>query len=117
MISAPVSASGDPAPEDQALHTRAGRLRARLDAVQAWAQRMRERALATRTRYPAADASFAIVDRDIEVGGGIMAGALAYRLFIWLLPLALVCVAGLGIAAAATDQSPESTASSVGLAG
>ena len=39
-----------------------------------------------------------MVERDSEVGGGIIAGALAYRLFIWLLPLALVAVAGLGFA-------------------
>ena len=36
-----------------------------------------------------------------------MAGALAYRLFIWLLPLALVTVAGLGFAAEANSETPE----------
>ena len=58
-----------------------------------------------------------MVDRDIEVGGGIMAGALAYRLFIWLLPLALVVVAGLGVAADAASRSPAGAASTVGLTG
>ena len=38
-----------------------------------------------------------MADRDADVGGGIIAGALAYRLFIWLLPFALVLVAGLGL--------------------
>ena len=28
-----------------------------------------------------------MADRDIEIGGGIMAGALAYRIFVWLLPV------------------------------
>ncbi len=46
-----------------------------------------------------------------------MAGALAYRFFIWLLPLALVAVAGLGIASSAASRSPESAARSAGLAG
>lgn len=46
-----------------------------------------------------------------------MAGALAYRLFIWLLPLALVSVAGLGFAADAGSTTPEDTADSIGLAG
>ena len=58
-----------------------------------------------------------MADHDAEVGGSIMAGALAYRLFIWLLPLALVAVAGLGIASSAVARSPESAAKSAGLAG
>ena len=45
-----------------------------------------------------------------------MAGALAYRLFIWLLPLALVAVAGLGYASDAARR-PKAAADSVGLAG
>src|SRR5262249_25133361 len=52
-----------------------------------------------------------------EVGGGLIAAALAYRLFIWLLPLALVAVGGLGVAADAEERSPEGTAGAVGLAG
>jgi len=58
-----------------------------------------------------------MVDRDVEVGGGIIAGALAYRLFIWLLPFTLVAVAGLGIAADAASESPERAAESMGLSG
>jgi uncharacterized BrkB/YihY/UPF0761 family membrane protein len=58
-----------------------------------------------------------MVERDGEVGGGIIAGALAYRLFIWLLPLALVAVAGLGIAADASAGSPEEAAESLGIEG
>lgn len=60
---------------------------------------------------------FEMADHDAEVGGSIMAGALAYRLFIWVLPLALVAVAGLGIASDAASRSPESAARSAGLAG
>jgi uncharacterized BrkB/YihY/UPF0761 family membrane protein len=58
-----------------------------------------------------------MVERDSEVGGGIIAGALAYRLFIWLLPLALVAVAGLGFAADASSDSPEEAADALGLDG
>jgi len=58
-----------------------------------------------------------MVDRDVEVGGGIIAGALAYRLFIWLLPAALVAVAGLGITADAASESPQHAAKSAGLGG
>jgi membrane protein len=63
------------------------------------------------------DAVFDMVDRDSETAGGIIAGALAYKLFIWLLPLALVAVAGLGIAADAAHESPEDAAETAGLGG
>jgi uncharacterized BrkB/YihY/UPF0761 family membrane protein len=85
--------------------------------MQGRAERLSERAQAERGRHRSVDVVFEMVDRDSEAGGGIIAGALAYRLFIWLLPLALVCVAGLGIAADAADESPESAAKSLGLAG
>jgi uncharacterized BrkB/YihY/UPF0761 family membrane protein len=81
------------------------------------AERLAARAQAERGRHRSVDAVFEMADRDSEVGGGIIAGALAYRLFIWLLPLALVAVAGLGIAADASSNSPEQEASSLGLQG
>ena len=80
-------------------------------------QRLAERAQAERARHSSVDAAFDIVDRDSDVGGGIIAGALAYRLFIWLLPLALVAVAGFGIAADASSGSPEEAAESLGIEG
>ena len=81
------------------------------------ADRLAERAQEERRRRDSVDTLFEMVDRDGEVGGGIIAGALAYRLFIWLLPLALVAVAGLGIAADAKSESPEAAARTLGLAG
>lgn len=62
-------------------------------------ERLAQRAQDERERRRSVDTLFEMVERDSEVGGGIIAGALAYRLFIWLLPLALIAVAGLGFAA------------------
>jgi len=78
--------------------------------------------VASRTRtaresHASVDVAFDAFERDDQVGGGIIAGALAYRLFIWLLPLALVLVAGLGVMADATSESPRQVARSVGLLG
>ncbi len=86
-------------------------------AVQARTERVAKRAEEERGRHGSVDAVFEMVDRDIETGGGIIAGALAYRLFIWLLPLALVLVAGLGLAADASSESPQQAARSLGLGG
>ncbi|HEX7255440.1 MAG TPA: hypothetical protein VF236_05875 [Gaiellaceae bacterium] len=95
--------------------SRAERRRQRAAAFRERARRLEERAQAERRQHESVDAAFEMVDRDGEVAGGIIAGALAYRFFIWLLPLALVAVAGLGIAADSANQSPESTAEDLGL--
>ena len=62
-----------------------------------------------RGAHGSVDTLYVIADRDSEIGGGLMAGALAYRIFIWLLPFALVIVGGIGIAASASE-SPEDAA-------
>lgn len=94
---------------------RAERRRLTAAAIRERAHRLEERAQAERGRHDSVDVAFELVDRDGEVAGGIIAGALAYRFFIWLLPLALVAVAGLGIAADSADESPEDTAESLGF--
>ena len=85
--------------------------------IEVRARLLAERAQAERRRHASVDAAFEMVDRDGEAGGGIIAGALAYRFFIWLLPLALVSVAGLGFAADAASEDPEETARKLGISG
>ena len=102
-----------PAPGPPELESPRGRVR----RVQERVQRLATRAEAERERHSSVDVVFTVVDRDIEVGGGILAGALAYRLFIWLLPFALVLVGALGVAADAASESPRHAARSLGLAG
>ncbi len=97
--------------------TRAARGRARIAAIQAKKDRLALRAQDERSSHRSVDVLFEVADRDAEVGGGIMAGALAYRLFIMLLPLTLVAIAGLGIAADASSTSPREAADTLGLAG
>jgi uncharacterized BrkB/YihY/UPF0761 family membrane protein len=93
------------------------RARIRTAALQARAEAVAERAQAGRGDHAALDATFELVERDVEVGGGIIAGALAYRFFLWLLPFGLVLVSGLGLAADAASKSPTAAAGSLGLAG
>jgi hypothetical protein len=58
-----------------------------------------------------------VVERDSDIGGGLLAGALAYRLFLLLLPTALLLVSGLGLYARATDKRPGEVAEEAGLHG
>jgi membrane protein len=110
-------ADPEPVQEIEADASRLRRTRTRVGSIRADAERMAQRAQVERERHGSIDAAFEMVDRDSEVGGGIIAGALAYRLFIWLLPAALVAVAGLGFAADASSESPEEAAESLGLEG
>ena len=103
--------------EAEAPPSRLERARLRAEALNARGKLLAERAQAERANHDSLDAMFELVDRDIEVGGGIIAGALAYRFFIWLLPFALVLIGGLGLGAAAASASPQSAAKSLGLAG
>ena len=85
--------------------------------LRARAEQLAERAQSGREHHSSLDAVFEIVDTDVEVGGGIIAGALSFRLFLWLLPLALVFVGGLGVIAGVTSNSPKAAAHAVGMAG
>ncbi len=107
-----------PQPEEPDVpRSRLARTRLWAGAIQGHARRLEERAQVERGRHASVESVFEMVDRDGDVGGGIIAGALAYRFFIWLLPLALVAVAGLGIAADSASESPKSAVKSLGLAG
>jgi uncharacterized BrkB/YihY/UPF0761 family membrane protein len=111
---------GDAADEiagDRSPRSRVERARVRTAALQARAEHISRRAQAERARHRSVDVVFDVAERDAEVGGGIIAAALAYRLFIWLLPVALVAVVGLGIAADAESESPEQAAEHLGVAG
>jgi uncharacterized BrkB/YihY/UPF0761 family membrane protein len=92
-------------------------IRSRAVDVQSAAKRYAERAEASRASHGSVDAVYVMFDRDSEVGGGIMAGSLAYRLFIWLLPFSLVVVAGIGLGTDLTSESAASATRSLGLRG
>ncbi|HEX6713570.1 MAG TPA: YhjD/YihY/BrkB family envelope integrity protein [Thermoleophilaceae bacterium] len=85
-----------------------------------WTERariLRARTEAARTRHASVDLGFNLVERDSGIGGGLLAGALAYRLFVLLLPTALLLVSGLGLYADSVDESTTQVAKKAGLHG
>jgi len=110
-------AKREPGRDTPAQPSRRERTRRWAQARRADAQRLAERGQDERRKHQSVDVLYEMVDRDSEVGGGILAGALAYRLFIWLLPLTLVVVAGLGVAADARSESPQQAATELGAGG
>jgi uncharacterized BrkB/YihY/UPF0761 family membrane protein len=112
-----MSVSPERRQEAKASFSRLERTQLRAAALQTRAKHLAEQAEAKRAHHESLDVVYKAVDRDGEVAGGIIAGALAYRLFIWLLPFVLVLVAGLGLTSAAASKSPTEAARSLGLAG
>jgi uncharacterized BrkB/YihY/UPF0761 family membrane protein len=85
-----------------------------------WLERariLREWVEAARARHGFVDLGFDLIERDSTIGGGILAGALAYRLFAFLLPTALLLVSGLGLYAGTVDRSTSQVAKDAGLHG
>jgi uncharacterized BrkB/YihY/UPF0761 family membrane protein len=85
-----------------------------------WIERgvlVRARAEQARTSHASIEIGFTLLESDSSIGGGLLAGALAYRLFVLLLPTALLLVSGLGVYSGATDQSPTQVAREAGLHG
>jgi uncharacterized BrkB/YihY/UPF0761 family membrane protein len=78
---------------------------------------LRGRVEAARTRHASIDFGFTLVERDSDVGGGLLAGALAYRLFVLLLPTSLLLVSGLGLYADGVDKSTKTVTKEAGLTG
>ena len=60
-----------------------------------------------RRQWPAFDAAFEMYERDRDVNGNIFAGAVAFRLFLWLLPLTLVMVVLLAFAVSSGGEVTE----------
>jgi membrane protein len=85
-----------------------------------WLERTRVargRLEAARERHASLDLGFNVLELDASIGGGLLAGALAYRLFVLLLPTALLFVSGLGLYADAAHKSTRTVAREAGLQG
>ncbi len=94
--------------------SRLSRVRETSDAARAYYARTLEVA---ERRVPGAPLVRVALDRQRLSGAGLLAGGLAYRLFIWLVPFGLV-LAALGSFWAHSDPNGvESTAKHLGLAG
>jgi uncharacterized BrkB/YihY/UPF0761 family membrane protein len=89
---------------------RAAAARARAEA-EAATKRVNE----LRPRIPALDAALGAGERDSRSGGSVLAGALAFRLFVPLLPFALLLVAILGYATSEDANTPYSISHSLGM--
>lgn len=88
------------------------RVRTRVDGA---VSKATETATAARHRSQAVDTAFHTYDRDKRAVGNVLAGAVAFRLFVYLLPLVLALVTIVGIIAGFNPNEPKQLAQSSGL--
>ena len=78
-------------------------------------ERADELTATARQRVPGADAGFHAFQRELAYGGGLLAGGLAYRLFLWLLPIGLVGAQILGFWLDTNEEGVEDAAKEFGI--
>jgi uncharacterized BrkB/YihY/UPF0761 family membrane protein len=89
----------------------------RLDRARARALAWTERTTSRTAIGPAAELVWVTGRRDATVGGSVLAAALAYRIFIWLLPLALALVLALSFVADISGTSSSKILADAGVTG
>jgi uncharacterized BrkB/YihY/UPF0761 family membrane protein len=89
----------------------------RLAAARERVSDTRERLEAARPRSKLVDSVFGVAEHDVVTGGGVIAGSLAFRIFMFLVPYVFCIVAALGVAAGFSGRSPSEVASDFGIAG
>jgi uncharacterized BrkB/YihY/UPF0761 family membrane protein len=94
----------------------------RLDRVRALHDRARrqldgsyQHMVDRRSSVAAVDVAFMMYEEDRDAGGSLLSGAIAFRMFLWLLPAALLVVAGLGFESAGDPTAPDHTVRAAGI--
>jgi hypothetical protein len=113
-----------PDPPDQPEEQVSGAEPSRIDRAKVLAARVEARGRVTyegikaqRAESRTIDSVFAAAERDEHVGGGILAAAVAFRLFLFLVPFVFVIVVVFGIGTDISGESTQSAARSAGAVG
>ncbi len=108
---------GGPASSEEGAPSGSPLTTSRLERLRSTAQHTRAVIEARRADSASIDTAFEAVERDAQSGGGVLAAAVAFRLFMFLVPYAFVMVTGFGLASTAANQSPTDAARSAGISG
>jgi uncharacterized BrkB/YihY/UPF0761 family membrane protein len=61
------------------------------------------------------DVAFQVYEDDRDAGGSLLGGAIAFRVFLWMLPAALLVVAGLGFGSTSDTNTPDRIVRDAGI--
>ncbi len=89
----------------------------RVAAVRLRADDARQRLEARRPSNTVVDTLFRAVQLDREAGGALLAGAIAFRFFMFLIPCVFLVVFGLGLGADVAGADPRDVAQHAGITG
>ncbi len=113
----PETGGSPPTPEESAksrsLRERSAVLRTRYEQKR---KTLEQQAEVLRGKNESFRIAYEAYDRDRRHAGSLLAGGLAYRLFIWMVPMALVLSSALGVIAQYSSHSTQEVAKSAGLA-
>jgi uncharacterized BrkB/YihY/UPF0761 family membrane protein len=90
------ASSSDEGADDVGVTPRPVRSAGRLGGARERVYATRDRVISSRQRYHQIDMALRTWERDVEAGGSLMAAALAFRLFLWILPATVFIVGLLG---------------------
>ena len=111
--------AGAPEPPGPDGERRSRSQRARAKAEE-WRRQADQRVEQLQARRPAnrwIDAGFSTLERDLRSGGGVLAAAVAFRIFIFLVPFVFVIITAIPVGADAADADPTKVADTWGMAG
>lgn len=115
----PRPAPNDPPEQPDAATGARPSFRERADAAKRRADDARRsieaRAESLRARHASVRLAYAAFESDRKQAGALLAGGIAYRLFLWLLPTALLLVGLVGLVADFSSRSPERVAQDAGF--
>jgi uncharacterized BrkB/YihY/UPF0761 family membrane protein len=113
----PVAEGDEPQRSDASSTDVPSKYKALRSDVDQWVEDLNTRLQAARPRYRVVDSCFVALDHDTRSGGSVLAGAVAFRLFLFFVPFVFVLVYGFGLAADASDRDPSDLARDAGVAG
>jgi uncharacterized BrkB/YihY/UPF0761 family membrane protein len=107
----------EPSPQEADPQQRPSRYRRAVESIQHRAQSIRDDLERRRGYVPVIDFAFRGAEHEARTGGGILAGALAFRVFLFVVPYVFVAVLAFGLGADATDKDPVDLARKSGIVG
>jgi uncharacterized BrkB/YihY/UPF0761 family membrane protein len=112
---------GEPADEtlaeDPETRSLARRLRERRDIIEHRIDSTREHFEGARPDSSLIDTVFRAIEVDTATGGGVLSAAVAFRIFLFLVPYVFFFVVGMGFVSDVTDGDPNSLTHAVGIGG
>jgi uncharacterized BrkB/YihY/UPF0761 family membrane protein len=103
--------------DDPVTQSRMDRLKAEQARALDRIERTRKKIEAKRPESRVLDTALGAFERDVAAGGGVLAGAVAFRVFLFMVPYVFMLVVIFGLGASAGDEDPGSLARDAGISG